>query len=122
MQAACRLRPLRDEFRLSGPFHNYAGIRPPIHPAPRRCSSVKYSRYSPSSRLAERASRRPRCVTVIMKRTTWVAALLVVAAGLVVAGQSPVDPKLLAELKRLFPSAISFSPKEGDPPHYNAYV
>jgi NosR/NirI family nitrous oxide reductase transcriptional regulator len=57
-----------------------------------------------------------------MKRATKVAALLVVAAGLVVAGQSPVDPKLLAELKRLFPSATSFSPKEGDPPHFNAYV
>ena len=33
--------------RLSGPFHEYGGIRPPMHPVPRRCSSVKYSRYSP---------------------------------------------------------------------------
>jgi NosR/NirI family nitrous oxide reductase transcriptional regulator len=53
---------------------------------------------------------------------TVVAALLVVTAGMAVAGQSTVDPKLLAQLKRLFPSATSFSPKEGDPPHFNAYA
>jgi NosR/NirI family nitrous oxide reductase transcriptional regulator len=58
----------------------------------------------------------------MMKRTTHVAALLVVAAGLIVAGQSTVDPKLLAELQRLFPSATSFSVKGGDPPHFKAYV
>ena len=56
---------------LSGPFHKYGGIsRPPMHPVPRRCSSVTYSRYAPSSRLAGRAPRRPRCLTVFMKRTT----------------------------------------------------
>ena len=32
-----------------------------MHPAWRRCSSVEYSRYSFSSRLARRAPRRPRC-------------------------------------------------------------
>jgi len=53
---------------------------------------------------------------------TGIAALLVVAVGMIVAGQSTVDPKLLAQLKRLFPSATSFSAKEGDPPHFNAYV
>ena len=36
-----------------------ATYRPPMHPASLRCSSVKYSRYSPSSRLAIRAPRRP---------------------------------------------------------------
>src|SRR5436190_19358073 len=41
-----------------------------MHPASRRCSSVKYSRYSPSSRLSRRAPRRPRCVTVFMKGST----------------------------------------------------
>ena len=51
-----------------------------------------------------------------------VAALLVIAAGMIVAGQSTVDPKLLVQLKRLFPTATSFSPKEGDPPHFSAYV
>ena len=45
--------------RLSADFHKYGGIRPPMHPAPRRCSSVEYSRYAPSSRLAGRAPRRP---------------------------------------------------------------
>jgi hypothetical protein len=38
-------------------FINTGGIRPPMHPAPLRCSSVKYSRYSPSSRLAGRGGR-----------------------------------------------------------------
>src|ERR1700681_694631 len=32
-----------------------------MHPARRGCSSLKYSRYSRSSRLASRAHRRPRC-------------------------------------------------------------
>jgi NosR/NirI family transcriptional regulator, nitrous oxide reductase regulator len=41
---------------------------------------------------------------------------------MIVAGQSTFDPKLLTHLKRLFPSATSFSPKEGDPPHFSAYV
>ena len=68
-------RAVRRNRRLSGPPRNYGGIRPPMHPAPRRCSSVKYSRYSPSSRLAGRAPRRPRCVAVITRRTTeWTVA------------------------------------------------
>jgi outer membrane protein len=46
---------------LSGPVHEYGRIRPPMHPGPRRCSSVEYARYAPSSRLAGRAPRRPRC-------------------------------------------------------------
>jgi NosR/NirI family transcriptional regulator, nitrous oxide reductase regulator len=40
----------------------------------------------------------------------------------VVAGQTPTDPKLLAELKQLFPSATSFSPKGGAPPHFTALI
>jgi hypothetical protein len=60
-----------------------------MHPVPRRCSSVKYSRYCtppctnrtvgaphrPSSRLAGRAPRRPRCITVFMNRTTQLSRL-----------------------------------------------
>jgi NosR/NirI family nitrous oxide reductase transcriptional regulator len=53
---------------------------------------------------------------------TALALLVIAAGGMIVAGQSTFDPKLLAHLKRLFPSATSFSPKEGDPPHFNAYV
>ena len=36
-------------------------IRPALHPGARRCSVVAYARYAPSSRLARRAHRRPRC-------------------------------------------------------------
>jgi electron transport complex protein RnfG len=39
-------------------------------------------------------------------------------AGL--AAQSPSDVRLQQQLKRLFPSAASFSPKEGSPPHFKA--
>jgi NosR/NirI family nitrous oxide reductase transcriptional regulator len=53
---------------------------------------------------------------------TAAVALLFVTAGMIVAGQSAVDPRLVAQLQRLFPSATSFSAKEGDPPHFNAYV
>src|SRR5258708_30396539 len=50
------------------------------------------------------------------------ALLVAAAAGMIVAGQPSVEPKLLGQLKRLFPSATSFSPKEGNPPHFSAYV
>ena len=38
----------------------------PMHPVPRRYSSLAYSRYAPSSRLAGRASRRPQDDTPIL--------------------------------------------------------
>ena len=41
----------------SSPWCETACIRPAMHPAWRRCSSLKYSRYSRSSRLAIRAPR-----------------------------------------------------------------
>lgn len=47
--------------------------------------------------------------------------MLVLAGGaaLVTAGgQADVDPRV----QRLFPSATSFSPRTGDPPHYEAFV
>jgi NosR/NirI family nitrous oxide reductase transcriptional regulator len=44
-------------------------------------------------------------------------------AGSVIAGsQSPVDPRLQAQLAQLFPSASAFSAKEGDPPHFKAFA
>ena len=57
------------------------------------------------------------------KKMRLVAFALFVAAGslMVAAGQSP-DGRLQAQLKQLFPAAIAFSPKEGQPPHFTAYV
>jgi NosR/NirI family nitrous oxide reductase transcriptional regulator len=50
-----------------------------------------------------------------------VAVILSLVAGcatlLIAGGQGNSDPRL----KQLFPSATSFSTKEGDPPHYTAY-
>jgi Na+-translocating ferredoxin:NAD+ oxidoreductase subunit G len=57
----------------------------------------------------------------ILKRCALILALLV-GSGHLLAGQSARDAGLQARLKQLFPSAIAFSPKEGDPPHYKAYV
>jgi NosR/NirI family nitrous oxide reductase transcriptional regulator len=37
------------------------------------------------------------------------------------AGQSSIDPKQEAQLRQLFPSATSFAPKGGDPPHFKAF-
>jgi NosR/NirI family nitrous oxide reductase transcriptional regulator len=52
----------------------------------------------------------------------WLPAVLLVLAGsaaLVVAGgQGEVDSRV----RRLFPSATSFSPRTGDPPHYKAFT
>jgi NosR/NirI family nitrous oxide reductase transcriptional regulator len=50
-------------------------------------------------------------------------AALLAGAAVVVAGQTPaLDARLQAQLAQLFPSAASFSPKGGDPPHYKAYA
>ena len=46
---------------------------------------------------------------------------MVVGCCTLALGQQVADPQLLARLKTLFPSAASFSPKEGDPPHFTAY-
>ena len=45
----------------SSPWCKSACIRRALHPAWRRCSSLKYTRYSRSSRLASRAHRPARC-------------------------------------------------------------
>jgi transcriptional regulator of nitric oxide reductase len=48
---------------------------------------------------------------------------LVFLVGIIAArGQSSSDARLQAQLKQLFPSATAFSPREGDPPHFKAYV
>jgi NosR/NirI family nitrous oxide reductase transcriptional regulator len=49
-------------------------------------------------------------------------ALICAAAFVVSDAQVALDPKLQGQLARLFPSAASFSPKSGEPPHYTAYA
>lgn len=52
-----------------------------------------------------------------------VAVALMAAAGVLAEGrQGAPDPKLRAQLAQLFPSAVSFSAKGGDPPHIKAYA
>jgi NosR/NirI family nitrous oxide reductase transcriptional regulator len=50
--------------------------------------------------------------------------VLLLAAVVVLEGQpSPdLDPTLRAQLDQLFPDAAAFSPKEGAPPHFKAFV
>jgi NosR/NirI family transcriptional regulator, nitrous oxide reductase regulator len=55
-------------------------------------------------------------------KKTAIVALLVVAGWIVLDAQSSPEAKLQAQLKRLFPAASAFSPKEGDPPHFNAFA
>jgi NosR/NirI family nitrous oxide reductase transcriptional regulator len=38
------------------------------------------------------------------------------------AAESPTDTKLQNNLKKLFPTAVSISPRSGMPPHFTAYV
>jgi transcriptional regulator of nitric oxide reductase len=52
-----------------------------------------------------------------MKRLAVFLAFVAGSVTLLDAGQS-----LESRLKQLFPSATSFSPKEGDPPHFKAYT
>ena len=44
-------------------------------------------------------------------------ALLALAGGALISGQSGASAKLELQLRTLFPSAASFAPKGGDPPH-----
>jgi NosR/NirI family nitrous oxide reductase transcriptional regulator len=55
----------------------------------------------------------PNCLVVV---------LFVVGSIMVARGQSAIDAKQQAQLKRLFPAATAFSPKGGDPPHFRAFV
>jgi transcriptional regulator of nitric oxide reductase len=51
-------------------------------------------------------------------------ALLVIGIALLAvgaSGQVANDPELLGQLKKLFPSAATFSPKSGSPAHYKAF-
>jgi len=54
----------------------------------------------------------------------FVASVVCILAGAVVAGQTPAPYwwKLPDQLKHVFPQASSFSAKEGNPPHFKAFV
>ncbi len=55
-------------------------------------------------------------------RNTIALAVFVAAGSLVALGaQSALDATQQGQLKRLFPAATAFSPKEGDPPHFSAF-
>jgi NosR/NirI family nitrous oxide reductase transcriptional regulator len=56
-----------------------------------------------------------------LKRLMILAALLVGSVSLAV-GQAGIEPSVLDKLKRLFPAATTFSPKEGEPLHFTAYA
>jgi len=47
---------------------------------------------------------------------------LVLGGSVVAGGQPSTDPILRAQLVQLFPSATTFSPKGGTPPHYKAFL
>ena len=47
--------------------------------------------------------------------------VIALAAAAVLAAQAPVDPKQEAQLRRIFPDAVSFSPKGGEPPHFKVF-
>jgi NosR/NirI family nitrous oxide reductase transcriptional regulator len=53
---------------------------------------------------------------------TFALVALLLGCGTLVAGQAGVDPQQLARLKQLFPSAATFSPKQGEPAHFTAYA
>jgi NosR/NirI family nitrous oxide reductase transcriptional regulator len=57
-------------------------------------------------------------------RGTLAALALFVVGGAVVAvmAQSPADARIQVQLKQLFPSAAAFPPKEGQPPHFSAFL
>jgi len=54
-------------------------------------------------------------------RIGLVAVVACLVASATVVGQSVDDPVLRQQLESLFPDAVDFSPKEGDPPHFKAF-
>jgi NosR/NirI family nitrous oxide reductase transcriptional regulator len=55
-------------------------------------------------------------------RTGALAVLLVASAVIAAGRQTSVDPTLQAQLAKVLPSAASFSPKGGEPPHFKAFA
>jgi NosR/NirI family transcriptional regulator, nitrous oxide reductase regulator len=54
-------------------------------------------------------------------RTPVAIGTLILGATIAAGGQA-LDQRLTGQLKRLFPDASAFSPKEGSPPHFKAFV
>jgi transcriptional regulator of nitric oxide reductase len=48
--------------------------------------------------------------------------LTVCGAVVVITGQGGLDARVQSQLRQLFPSAVSFSAKGGDPPHFKAFA
>jgi Na+-translocating ferredoxin:NAD+ oxidoreductase subunit G len=57
--------------------------------------------------------------TLFLRLATLAVGLVLLAVG--ASGQSANDAQLDAQLKKLFPSAATFSPKSGSPAHYKAF-
>jgi len=57
--------------------------------------------------------------TLSLRLATLAVGIVLLAVG--ASGQSPNDAELSRQLKKLFPSAASFSPKTGTPAHYKAF-
>ena len=57
--------------------------------------------------------------TFYMRVATLAVGFVLLAAG--ASGQSPADAELTAQLKKLFPTAATFSPKTGTPAVYKAF-
>jgi NosR/NirI family nitrous oxide reductase transcriptional regulator len=55
-------------------------------------------------------------------RLPLVVGSLVLGSTIVAAGQTGIESRLQAPLKKLFPAATAFSPKEPAPPHFKAFV
>jgi transcriptional regulator of nitric oxide reductase len=50
-----------------------------------------------------------------------IVAALLVGGGSLALGQAGIEASVLDKLKRLFPAATTFTPKEGEPLHFTAY-
>jgi NosR/NirI family nitrous oxide reductase transcriptional regulator len=62
-------------------------------------------------------------MTVTPLKRLVAAAAFTVGAGIVVSsGQSAVDARQEAQLRRIFPNAAAFSAKAGDPPHFKVFA
>jgi NosR/NirI family transcriptional regulator, nitrous oxide reductase regulator len=74
-----------------------------------------------SGKAACRGNGQPSAGKGRLRRTVPMLALILTAGVLLEGRFTQLDGKIQAQLRQLFPGAASFSPKEGDPPHFKAY-
>jgi transcriptional regulator of nitric oxide reductase len=86
------------------------------------CPGVKRNQRDSEAAPDEIVKKRAATFTPMLTLTLAACAALVLGAQPAPSPGKPIDARSAEQLKQLFPSATSFAPKGGEPPHFKAYV